>query len=75
MAVAAIKIVAEIEYDVACAAIVDGGKDNGIDAIYYNSQTKNSISCTIKVEQFPCELYSECGNLRNFYKASKTWCR
>jgi hypothetical protein len=40
MAVAAIKIVAEIEYDAACAAIVDGGKDNGIDAIYYDSQSK-----------------------------------
>lgn len=39
-AAAALKIVAEIEYDAACAAIVDGGKDNGIDAIYYDSQSK-----------------------------------
>lgn len=39
-AAAAIKIVAEVEYDAACAAIVDGGKDNGIDAIYYDSQSK-----------------------------------
>jgi hypothetical protein len=40
MAVAAIKIVAEIDYDAGCGAIVDGGKDNGIDAIYYDSQSK-----------------------------------
>jgi hypothetical protein len=40
VAAAALKIVAEIEYDVACAAIVDGGKDNGIDAIHYDSQSK-----------------------------------
>jgi|SRR5579871_12783 len=40
MAAAALKIVAEIDYDVACAAIVDGGKDNGIDAIHYDSQSK-----------------------------------
>ncbi|HKS20063.1 MAG TPA: AIPR family protein [Bradyrhizobium sp.] len=40
MAAAALKIVAEIEYDAACAAIVDGGKDNGIDAIHYDSQSK-----------------------------------
>jgi hypothetical protein len=41
MAAAAIKILAEVEYDVACAAIVDGGKDNGIDAIYYDAQSKS----------------------------------
>jgi hypothetical protein len=40
MAAAAIKIIAEVEYDVACASIVDGGKDNGIDAIHYDSQGK-----------------------------------
>jgi len=40
IAAAALKIVADVEYDVACAAIVDGGKDNGIDAIYYDSQSK-----------------------------------
>lgn len=40
MAAAAIKIAAEIEYDAACASIVDGGKDNGIDAIYYDVPTK-----------------------------------
>src|SRR2546430_12649808 len=40
IAAAAHKIVAEIEYDAACAAIVDGGKDNGIDAIHYDSQSK-----------------------------------
>lgn len=40
MAAAAIKIAAEVEYDVACASIVDGGKDNGIDAIYYDVPTK-----------------------------------
>jgi len=40
IAAAALKIVAEVEYDAACAAIVDGGKDNGIDAIYYDSQSK-----------------------------------
>jgi AIPR protein len=39
-AAAALKIVADVEYDAACAAIVDGGKDNGIDAIYYDSQSK-----------------------------------
>jgi AIPR protein len=39
-AAAALKIVADVEYDVACAAIVDGGKDNGIDAIHYDSQSK-----------------------------------
>jgi AIPR protein len=40
MAAAAIKISAEADYDVACAALVDGGKDNGIDAIYYDAQSK-----------------------------------
>ena len=40
MAAAAIKILAEIEYDAACASIVDGGKDNGLDAIYYDATTK-----------------------------------
>src|ERR1700730_11197841 len=40
MAAAAIKILAEIEYDAACASIVDGGKDNGLDAIYYDAPTK-----------------------------------
>jgi hypothetical protein len=39
-AAAALKIIAEIEYDAACVAIVDGGKDNGIDAIHYDSQSK-----------------------------------
>lgn len=40
IAAAAIKIVADVDYDVAAAAIVDGGNDNGIDAIYYDMQTK-----------------------------------
>lgn len=40
MAAAAIKILAEVEDSVAVNAIVDGGKDNGIDAIYYDSQSK-----------------------------------
>ncbi|QDL98893.1 AIPR family protein [Rhodopseudomonas palustris] len=40
MAVAAVKILAEIEYDAAVASLVDGGKDNGIDAIYYDAQAK-----------------------------------
>ncbi|QQO24080.1 AIPR family protein [Bradyrhizobium diazoefficiens] len=40
MAAAAIKISAEVEYDVACASLVDGGKDNGLDAIYYDTQSK-----------------------------------
>lgn len=40
VAAAAIKIVADIEYDVAAGSIVDGGNDNGIDAIYYDTQTK-----------------------------------
>lgn len=40
MAVAAIRIAADVEYDLACSAIVDGGKDNGLDAIYYDSQAK-----------------------------------
>lgn len=40
MAAAAIKMLAEVEYDVACVALVDGGKDNGIDAIHYDAQSK-----------------------------------
>lgn len=40
MAAAAIKILAEIDDASAAKAIVDGGKDNGIDAIYYDAQTK-----------------------------------
>ena len=40
MAAAAIKILAEVDDGTASAAIVDGGKDNGIDAIYYDPQSK-----------------------------------
>jgi hypothetical protein len=40
MAAAAIKILAEVDDGTASAAIVDGGRDNGIDAIYYDLQSK-----------------------------------
>ena len=40
VAVAALKVVAEIDDATAIDAIVDGGNDNGIDAISYDSQTK-----------------------------------
>ncbi len=40
MAAAAVMILAEADTATAANSIVDGGKDNGIDAIYYDSQTK-----------------------------------
>ena len=40
MAAAAIKILAEADDMVAANSIVDGGRDNGIDAIYYDTQSK-----------------------------------
>jgi hypothetical protein len=40
MAAAAIVILAEVDEAAAANAIVDGGKDNGIDAIYYDPQTR-----------------------------------
>jgi AIPR protein len=40
IAVAAIRMLADVEYSVASNAIVDGEKDNGIDAIYYDPQVK-----------------------------------
>ncbi len=40
IAVAAVKILAEVDDATAINSIVDGGKDNGIDAIYYDPQTK-----------------------------------
>ena len=40
VAVASVKILAEVDDATASAAIVDGGKDNGIDAIYYDPQSK-----------------------------------
>jgi hypothetical protein len=40
IAAAAIKILAEVDGSTASGAVVDGGKDNGIDAIYYDGQTK-----------------------------------
>jgi len=41
MAAAAIKILADVDDATAAGAIVDGGKDNGIDAIYYDPQGKS----------------------------------
>jgi hypothetical protein len=41
MAAAAIMILAEADEAASANAVVDGGKDNGIDAIYYDSQTKS----------------------------------
>jgi hypothetical protein len=41
VAAVAVKIVAEVEDTVAANAIVDGGKDNGIDAIYYDTKNKS----------------------------------
>jgi hypothetical protein len=40
IAVAAIKMLADVDYAVAANAIVDGEKDNGLDAIYYDPQNK-----------------------------------
>jgi len=40
MAAEAIQILADVDRAAAVHAIVDGGKDNGIDAIYYDAQTK-----------------------------------
>jgi hypothetical protein len=40
MAAAAVRILADVDEAAAVAAIVDGGKDNGIDAIYYDAQSK-----------------------------------
>jgi hypothetical protein len=40
VAAAALKIVAEVDDTTAVGAIVDGGSDNGLDAIYYDSQTR-----------------------------------
>ena len=40
MAAAAVKILAEVDDATAVNAITDGGKDNGIDAIYYDAQSK-----------------------------------
>jgi len=39
VAVATLKILADVDPTAAAAAIVDGGKDNGIDAIHYDPQT------------------------------------
>jgi hypothetical protein len=41
MAAAAIKILADVDDATAAGAIVDGGKDNGIDAVYYDPQGKS----------------------------------
>ena len=41
IAAATLKIVASIDDAAAASAIVDGGKDNGIDALYYDPQTKS----------------------------------
>jgi hypothetical protein len=43
-AAAALKIVAEIEYDAACAAIVDGGKDNGIERFTTTPKVRRCFS-------------------------------
>jgi hypothetical protein len=40
MAAAAVKILADVDDAVAVGAIVDGGKDNGLDSIYYDSVSK-----------------------------------
>lgn len=40
IAIAALKIAADIEDVVAVASLVDGGDDNGIDAVFYDPQTK-----------------------------------
>jgi len=40
IAVAAIRILADVDENISVATIVDGGKDNGIDAIYYDAKTK-----------------------------------
>lgn len=40
MAVAAVRISADVEDSAAASALVDGGKDNGIDAIYYDALSK-----------------------------------
>jgi len=40
MAAAAVKILADVDDAAAVGALVDGGKDNGIDAIYYDTQVK-----------------------------------
>jgi hypothetical protein len=40
IAAAAIKLLAEVDDATATNAVVDGGKDNGIDAIYYDPQGK-----------------------------------
>jgi hypothetical protein len=40
VAAAALKLLAEVDDATAVGAIVDGGKDNGIDAIYYDQKTK-----------------------------------
>jgi hypothetical protein len=40
MAAAAVKILAEVDDAAAVGAIVDGGKDNGLDAIFYDSPSK-----------------------------------
>jgi hypothetical protein len=40
IAAATIKIVAEVDDPNAVASVVDGGKDNGIDALHYDPSTK-----------------------------------
>lgn len=41
IAAATIKIVADVDDATAAASVVDGGKDNGIDALHYDSPTKS----------------------------------
>lgn len=40
VAAAALSIAADVDYPTAASSIVDGGKDNGIDAIHYDTPTK-----------------------------------
>jgi AIPR protein len=48
VALVAIKICSQIEDDVASKAIVDGGADNGIDAIHYDATSRTLYICQSK---------------------------
>jgi hypothetical protein len=48
IAVVAVKICAQVEDEVACKSIVDGGSDNGIDAIHCDVASRTFYICQSK---------------------------
>ncbi|HEY1982529.1 MAG TPA: hypothetical protein VGH13_20825 [Xanthobacteraceae bacterium] len=62
MAAVAIKMLAEIDDATAANSIVDGGQDNGIDAIFYDPQSKTLFLVPVKMEQFTFNLDRKWGS-------------